>query len=147
VRRIFLEPFDRSDIRDLIFAMDDTIDRMHPTLRTTLPYEVRSFDPSMRRMRNIIVEGARSTREILPLLRSIGATAAKLHDFGNEIFRIQKRADRAHDQGLNGLFLSHRHDEPTVCIFGSALFRPLKKVVDGFARIANRMTGLVIGHL
>src|SRR5438477_531903 len=31
VRRIFITPFDRSDIRDLITSMDDAIDQMHKT--------------------------------------------------------------------------------------------------------------------
>jgi uncharacterized protein Yka (UPF0111/DUF47 family) len=33
VRRTFITPFDRGDIRDLITVMDDTIDQMHQTAR------------------------------------------------------------------------------------------------------------------
>ena len=58
VRRTFITPFDRSDIRDLITAMDDAIDQMHQTAKATLLYEMREFDPSMRRMGDIIVQAA-----------------------------------------------------------------------------------------
>ena len=44
VRRTFITPFDRSDIRDLITAMDDTIDQMHQTAKATLIYETRDFE-------------------------------------------------------------------------------------------------------
>lgn len=47
VRRTFITPFDRSDIRDLITAMDDTIDQMHQTAKATVLYEVKEFDPTM----------------------------------------------------------------------------------------------------
>jgi len=33
IRRTFITPFDRSDIRDLITAMDDAIDQMHQTAK------------------------------------------------------------------------------------------------------------------
>src|SRR4051812_36856083 len=33
VRRTFITPFDRSDIRDLITSMDDAIDQMHKTAK------------------------------------------------------------------------------------------------------------------
>lgn len=147
VRRTFITPFDRSDIRDLICAMDDTIDRMHQTSKATLLYEVRSFDPSMQRMGDIIVEAARLTRDALPLLRNIGANSAKLNAFGEEISRIEDEADAIHDQGLKGLFLSHRDNDPMAFIVGSEIYGHLEKVVDGFEDIANRMTGLVIEHL
>jgi uncharacterized protein Yka (UPF0111/DUF47 family) len=146
VRRTFITPFDR-DIRDLICAMDDTIDRMHQTSKATLLYEVRSFDPSMQRMGDIIVEAARLTRDALPLLRNIGANSAKLNAFGEEISRIEDEADAIHDQGLKGLFLSHRDNDPMAFIVGSEIYGHLEKVVDGFEDIANRMTGLVIEHL
>ena len=147
VRRSFITPFDRSDIRDLICAMDDTIDRMHQTSKATLLYELESFDPSMRRMGDIIVEAAHLTREALPLLRRMGGNASKLNLFGEEITRIEEEADSIHDQGLKGLFLSHREKDPMGFIVGSELYGHLEKVVDGFEDIANRVTGIVIEHL
>jgi len=44
VRRTFITPFDRGDIRDLITVMDDTIDQMHQTAKATLLYEIRDFE-------------------------------------------------------------------------------------------------------
>lgn len=34
VRRSFITPFDRGDMKDLIQSMDDAIDMMHKTVKT-----------------------------------------------------------------------------------------------------------------
>ena len=103
VRRTFITPFDRGDIRDLITAMDDTIDQMHQTAKATLIYETRDFEPPMRRMGDIIIQAADLTVAAIPLLRSMGQNAGKLNSFGEEISCIEDEADAIHDQGLGGV--------------------------------------------
>ena len=39
VRRSFITPFDRGDIKDLIQSMDDAIDMMHKTVKTIRLFE------------------------------------------------------------------------------------------------------------
>ncbi|MEK4034517.1 DUF47 domain-containing protein [Methylocystis sp. IM3] len=146
VRRTFITPFDRSDIRDLIVAMDDTIDQMHQTAKATQLYEVREFDASMRRIGDIIVQSAELTRNALPLLRAMSQNAAKLNAFSEEITRIEDEADAIHDHGLKELFRLHRTSDPMAFVVGSELYGHLEKVVDGFEDVANRVTGIVIEH-
>lgn len=147
VRRTFITPFDRGDIRDLITSMDDAIDQMHQTAKATLLYEARAFDPSMRRMGDIIVQAAELTRGAVPLLRAMRQNAAKLNAFAEEISRIEDEADGIHDQGLKDLFQSHRNSDPMAFIVGAELYGHLEKVVDGFEDVANRVTGIVIEHV
>ncbi len=146
VRRTFITPFDRSDIRDLITAMDDAIDQMHQTAKATLLYEMREFDPSMRRMGDIIVQAAELTRGAIPLLRAMRQNAGKLNAFGEEITRTEDEADGIHDHGLKTLFQAHRHSDPMAFIVGAEVYGHLEKVVDGFEDVANRVTGIVIEH-
>ncbi|MGD9543061.1 MAG: DUF47 domain-containing protein [Methylocystis sp.] len=146
VRRTFITPFDRSDIRDLITAMDDTIDQMHQTAKATLLYEVRDFEPAMRRMGDIIVQSADLTRSAIPLLRSMRQNAGKLNAFSEEITRIEDEADAVHDQGLKELFLAHRHEDAMAFIVGAEIYGHLESVVDGFEDVADRVAGIVIEH-
>lgn len=146
VRRTFITPFDRSDIRDLITAMDDAIDQMHQTAKAILLYEAREFDPSMRRMGDIIVQCADRTRVAVPLLRSMHQNATKLTSYAEEITRIEDEADSIHDQGLKTLFTTHRNSDPMGYIVGAELYGHLEKVVDGFEDVADRITGIVIEH-
>src|SRR5262249_57553660 len=58
VRRTFITPFDRSDIKSLITSMDDAIDQMQQTAKAVILFEVRSFEPTMREMSGLLVESA-----------------------------------------------------------------------------------------
>ena len=78
VRLSFITPFDRTDIQDLISRLDDSIDQMNSTAKTILLFEVRSFEPQMREMGDIILKAAGLVLEALPLLSSIGNNAGKL---------------------------------------------------------------------
>lgn len=147
VRRTFITPFDRGDIRDLITAMDDTIDQMHQTAKATLIYETRDFEPPMRRMGDIIIQAADLTVVAIPLLRSMGQNAGKLNSFGEEISRIEDEADAIHDQGLRDLFRAHRHSDQMAFIVGAEIYDHLEKVVDGFEDVAKRVTSIVIEHV
>ena len=55
VHRTFITPFDRGSIRDLITAMDNSIDQMHKTAKAVTLFEQRAFQPEMVRMGDIIV--------------------------------------------------------------------------------------------
>src|SRR6202451_3057923 len=55
VRRTFVTPFDRSDIQDLISSMDASIDQMNKTAKIIDLFEVKTFEPQMREMGDVIV--------------------------------------------------------------------------------------------
>ena len=48
VRRSFITPFDRGDIKDLIGLLDDSIDQMQKTAKAITMFEVERFEPHMR---------------------------------------------------------------------------------------------------
>jgi uncharacterized protein Yka (UPF0111/DUF47 family) len=58
IRRTFVTPFDRSDIKGLITSMDDAIDQMNKTAKTVVLFEVTSFEEEMRAMGDQIVKSA-----------------------------------------------------------------------------------------
>lgn len=147
VRRTFITPFDRGDIRGLITSMDDAIDQMHQTAKAIILYEARDFDAGMRRMADIIVQAAELTRASIPLLRAMRSNATQLTFFNEEISRIEEEADGVHDQGLKQLFRTHRESDAMGFIVGAEIYGHLEKVVDGFEEVANRVSGIVIEHL
>jgi uncharacterized protein len=112
VRRTFITPFDRGDIKDLITAMDDAIDQMQQAAKTITIYEVRTFEPAMQEIGGIIVTAANLTREAVPLLRSIGRHAGRLNAITEEITRIEGQADDLHDEGLKDLFRAQANSNP-----------------------------------
>ncbi len=58
VRRTFITPFDRGDIKDLTTSMDNSIDMMQKTAKAVKLFEIRSFTPQMKSMGDAIVKCA-----------------------------------------------------------------------------------------
>ncbi len=147
VRRSFITPFDRGDIKDLIQSMDDAIDQMQKTVKSITLYEVRSFDPLMREMAGTIVEAARLTAEAIPLLSAVGTHATTLSALTEEITRVEGRSDELHDQGLKALYQEHGQSNPMAYIIGKEIYGHLESVVDRFEDVANEISGIVIENV
>jgi predicted phosphate transport protein (TIGR00153 family) len=145
VRRVFVTPFDRSAIIALVGVMDDAIDQMNGTAGSIQLYEVTRFEAGMRDMSGIIVEAARLTAEAVPLLRSVGTNAQRLHELTARIIQIEGHADDIHDAGLRTLFKANETN-PMAFIIGREIYSHLERVVDRFEDVANEIQGLVIDH-
>ena len=147
VRRSFITPFDRVDIKDLIQSMDDAIDMMHKTVKTIRLFEQKEFDPIMQEMGDAIVEAAGLVAEAIPLLERINANATRLSAIAEEVTRVEERSDELHDRGLKTLVLRHRESNPMAYIIGSEIYGELEKVVDRFEDVANEISGIVIENV
>jgi predicted phosphate transport protein (TIGR00153 family) len=147
VRRSFITPFDRTDIQDLISRLDDSIDQMNKTAKTILLFEVRSFEPQMRQMGDIILQAAGLVLEALPLLSSIGNNGTRLNELTEKIIQIEEQADQLHSQGRKALFLANREDKDVMqFIIGNEIYDHLEKIVDRFEDVSNEISALVIDH-
>src|SRR5260221_7996165 len=91
VRRTFITPFDRGDIKDLITCMDNSIDQMQKTAKGIMLFEVRAFTPHMKDMADGIVQCAKLVQEAIPLLRSISSEATRLSAITEQITTIEGR--------------------------------------------------------
>ncbi|MFE1598971.1 DUF47 domain-containing protein [Methylobacterium sp. ID0610] len=147
VRRSFITPFDRSDIKDLIQSMDDAIDQMHRTAKTIALFELRSFDPIMRDMGDTILEAAQLTAEAVPLLNKVGPHAARLSALTEQMVRVEGRSDVLHEQGLKALYQTHGRSDPMAYIIGSEILGHLEDAVDRFEDVANEISGIMIENV
>jgi predicted phosphate transport protein (TIGR00153 family) len=146
VRRTFLTPFDRGAITSLISSMDDAIDEMQQTARGITLYEVTDFEPEMRDMAAIIIDSARLLAEALPMLRSIHANSARLHELTARLVRLEGQADDIHAAGLKKAYKAYGATNPMAFIVARELYSHLERVVDRFEDVANVIDGLVIDH-
>lgn len=147
VRRSFITPFDRGDIKDLIQSMDDAIDMMHKTVKTIRLYEQTSFQPGMQEMGEAVVKAAHLVAEAIPLLDKVGVHAGRLGTIAEEVTRVEGRSDELHDQGLKDLFKQYGKSDPMAYIIGSEIYGELEKVVDRFEDVANEISGIVIENV
>ncbi|HEX8166790.1 MAG TPA: DUF47 domain-containing protein [Beijerinckiaceae bacterium] len=147
IRRTFITPFDRGDIKDLIGSMDDAIDQMHQTAKAITLFEVREFDPLMREMGDLIVKAANLTVEAVPLLRSVGREVARLNAITEAIVQLEERSDELHDEGRRRLYEAHRNGNAMGFLVGDEIYAHLEKVADRFEDVANEINAIVIEHV
>ncbi|MCC6946378.1 MAG: DUF47 domain-containing protein [Bradyrhizobiaceae bacterium] len=147
VRRTFITPFDRGDIKDLITSMDNSIDQMQKTAKSIMLFDVREFTPQMKGMGDAIVRCSQLVHEAMPLLRSISKEANRLTSISQELSHLEGRADEMHDAGLRELYLAQGRTDPMAFIVGNEVYDHLEKVVDRFDDVANEIHGIVIEHV
>jgi predicted phosphate transport protein (TIGR00153 family) len=143
-RRSFITPFDRGDIKDLITDLDDSIDQMQKTVKAILLFEVKSFEPEMQQMGDVIVQAAKLTVDAVALLGSMRQQSIKLNTLTEEIIRLEEHADGLHDLGIKSLYTRHRTSNAMDYIVGNEIFDHLEKVMDRFEDVANCISGIVI---
>jgi uncharacterized protein len=146
VRRTFITPFDRSNIKDLITSMDNSIDQMQKTAKSIVLFDYTTFTPQMKEMADIIVQCALLVREAVPLLRSISPEAGRLSTITAQISELEGRADEMHDTGLRNLYQACTAN-PMGFFVGNEVYDHLEKVVDRFDDVANEIHGIVIDHV
>jgi predicted phosphate transport protein (TIGR00153 family) len=144
VRRSFITPFDRGDIKDLIGLLDDSIDQMQKTAKAITLFEVTNFEPHMRQMADIILACAEMTVEAVALLGQIRENAARINAIAEEITKLEEQADNLNDEGIKALYLKHKGGDAMSFIVGNEIYDHLEKVVDRFEDVANRISGIVI---
>ena len=148
VRRSFITPFDRGDIKDLIQSMDDAIDMMHKTVKTIRLFEQTSFDPLMQEMGAGIVKAAHLLAEAVPLLDKMGANAHRLSTIAEEVTRVEGRSDELHEQGLKDLYRRHGATGNAMAyMIGSEIYGNLEKIFDRFEDVANEISGILIENV
>ena len=147
IRKSFITPFDRSDIKALISSMDDAIDQMNKTAKAVLLYEVTEFEPLMKDMAELAVKLADKTAEVLPLLRNIGVNSSQLHVMTNAMIRLEDDSDHLNDAGLKALLKGKAKKDPMAFVIGSQFYEHLEKVADRFEDVANTINDIVIEHV
>jgi predicted phosphate transport protein (TIGR00153 family) len=144
VRRTFITPFDRGDIKELINQLDDAIDQMQKTAKAITLFEVTEFELQMRQMADIILRCAELTVEAVGLLSAMQENATRINAIAEEITRLEEQADDLNDQGIKALYKKHKGGDAMGFIVGNEIYDHLEKVVDRFEDVANRISGILI---
>jgi predicted phosphate transport protein (TIGR00153 family) len=146
IRRTFITPFDRGDIRELTTSLDDAIDQMQKTAKSITLFEVSEFQPQMRELGDLAIQASYLTLEATELLRDMRRNAARLNAIAEAVTRIENRSDEVYDAGMKALFQASQ-DHPMHFIVGADILDHLEKVIDRFEDVSNGISGILIEHL
>lgn len=145
LRRTFITPLDRGDIKDLITSMDDAIDQMNQTAKVIALFELRSFEPCMQDMGEVIVRAAKLNLAAVPLLGSLANNSARLNAMTEEMIRLEEQADQLHERGRKQLFKEQKDAIPFV--ISTEVYDHLESVMDRFEDVANEISAIVIENV
>ncbi len=141
IHRTFVTPFDRSQILDLITALDDTIDLMKDTGRRMMRYGV-GFTPEMQGMADCAVRASTEIRDAMPLLGSIDRSADRLGAMSVAVRRIEGEADELLDRGLRDLFAGDA--SPGYKLTVEKVYDLIEAVVDRCEDVTSVIDGIVV---
>src|SRR5262245_14945513 len=147
VRRTFITPFDRGDVKDLITCMDNAIDQMQKTAKTIMLFDQRSFTQQQKDMGDAIVTAAGLVQEAMPLLGSINTNAGRISRISEQISNIEGQADELHDVGLQELYRANLPSNSMSFFVGVEIYDHLEKVVDRFDDVANEIHGIMLENV
>ena len=146
VRRVFITPFDRSDITDLVTSMDDAIDEMRKTIKAVLLFNVMQFEPEMRDMAERILQGALVVQKLVPMLRSVGTHAGEISRLAERMSEIEGETDDIHDSARQRLFQKGPAHALEFWV-ASEILNHLERVMDRLEDVAHEIHGIVIEHV
>jgi predicted phosphate transport protein (TIGR00153 family) len=146
IRRTFITPFDRGDIRELTTALDDAIDQMHKTAKSITLFGVSDFQPEMRELGDLSVQAAYLTLEATELLHGMGRNASRLTAIAEAMSRIGNRSNEVFDAGMKALFASGQK-KPMEFIVGAGIYDHLEAVIDRFEDVADTVSGILVESL
>jgi hypothetical protein len=141
IHRTFVTPFDRSQILDLITALDDTIDLMKDTGGRMVRYGV-AFTPEMQGMGDCAVQATIALREGVPLLGAIDRNVSQLSAMSVTVRRIEGEADELLDRGLRMLFAGDTSPGHKLTV--EKVYDLIEAVVDRCEDVVDVIDGIVV---
>lgn len=121
IRKSFITPFDRSDIKDLITAMDDSIDQMHQTAKegdALRSDRIRGHDA---RNGGHHRRGLRAGRRDRAAPQQFGPNAARINALTAKVVELEEKSDKLHDAGLKALYHGKAKTDAMVFIVNSEI--------------------------
>lgn len=141
IHRTLVTPFDRSQVLDLITALDDTVDLMKDTGTRVLRYGVR-FTPEMQGMADCAVRAAIEIRDAMPLLGAIDRSAERLSAMSISVRAIEGEADALLDRGLKVLFAGDTSPGHKLTV--ERVYDLIEAVVDRCEDTVDVIDGIVV---
>ena len=100
---IFITPFDREDIHNLVSAVDDIVDYIHGASKRMELYKVEEMTPAIIHLSELILKGAEELEVAIYELRNL-KNISKIKEATVRINSIENHADDIFDMAIAKLF-------------------------------------------
>jgi len=145
VHRSFIAPFDRTEIHDLIVALDDTIDTIEDIVQRIAIYRLKNFTPEMVKLTEIIRDCAALVHSAMPLLVEVTRNAKALREMAIRISALEGQGDATLRQGLATLMQNGA--DPIAVMTQEEIYELLEEAIDRCQDAMDVVQGIVIEHV
>ena len=139
LNRVFITPFDREDIHDLVTAMDDLVDLMDAAGSRALLFKVGSEVPDAAALAGVMRRQSEKIREAVGQLQQPQAVLERCR----EIKAMETEGDRLYREAMVRLFEKH-HADPIFVIKAKEIIEVLEAGTDAGDRIAIVLERIVL---
>lgn len=141
IHRTMITPFDRSQVLDLITALDDTLDLLKETSGRVLRYGV-AFTPEMQGMADCAVRATIEIRDAMPLLGNIDRNVDRLSAMSIAVRASESEADELLDRGLRKVFAGDTSPGHKLTV--ERVYDLIEAVVDRCEDITDVIDGIIV---
>ena len=139
----FITPFDREDIHYLTTAMDDVVDYIYASVKKIHFHEVNPNDEGIRRLADVICEGAKEVSQVIMQLREL-KRPEKIMEAIVRINSLENHADKIFDSCIKELF-DNENDFKNL-IRRREVYTVMEVATDKFEDVANVIETIIVKY-
>lgn len=144
MRRTYITPFERDEIRELISCLDDVIDCTQAVAIRFKIFQIERITPHMLKLARVLLKSQEKVVEVVKLLRKI-KKAEGIQDLCREINSLENEGDDINYEGQAALFQNEK--DPVTIIKVRVIYELLEEAVDRCEDVAHAVEGILIEHL
>jgi len=142
LRKTFVTPFDREEIRQLVSAMDDVIDAMEAAAERLWLYEITKSIPEACRLARNLNDATLQMKIAVQGLRHVKRDREKIRTACVDVNRLENANDYTLREGLAKLFKEER--DPVLIMKWKEIYEILEQATDRCEDVANVIEGVVL---
>jgi len=141
--RNFITPFDREDIHYLATAMDDVVDYIYASVKKIHFHEVNPNDEGIRRLADVICEGANEVGQVIMQLRELNRPE-KIMESIVRINSLENHADKIFDSCIKERF--DTENDFKNLIRRREVYTVMEVATDKFEDVANVIETIIVKY-
>lgn len=143
LRRSFITPFEREEIRELMGTLDDIVDLIEAAAHRIVLYEIMEVPEPLVQLAGLLVKAQENVLAMVKMLRNLKETVDP-HEVLKGLNSLENEADGLHRSGIAALFKGG-FDALTV-IKLKELYEIIESATDSCEDVGYVVEGIVIEH-
>ncbi|HUT78646.1 MAG TPA: DUF47 family protein, partial [Polyangia bacterium] len=144
MRRTYITPFERDEIRHLISRLDDIMDHAQGAASRLMLYKIEKVPCHLVEFGQVLAAAAEQVHRAVLLLRNI-KKAQEIQTLAREINSLENEGDRILKAGIADLFENEK--DPIIIMKLKEVYERVEAATDRCEDVANVLEGILIEHL